>query len=409
MLNSTGCTTCKLYKKNNQARFMKKKSYAMNESIVGMFWFALYLTGALFAVSAYGQETVETEKKLSWYGDLRLRYEADFDSEKADGAERDDRHRGRIRARVGLNYQASESLKFGARLRTGNSRSQQSPHLSFVNDQGASDDELDFVLDKLFVDYSRERYHAWAGRNSFPFWKQNELFWDDDVTPTGAAAGFTSDTVGNLTATVGVFALPDGGYDLHGQMAAGQLKYSVDLAEDILFTGAAGLFCTGGDGGATNLRNGNGDREYSVGAANFQLRCRLGGVPIAFGSDFYHNFKDYDSDSSDPFTAKHHDQDYGYVLSAVAGKLKEPGDWLLGYYYANIETLALNASFAQDDWFRFGGKNGQTDSSDFRGHEIRLAYALRENLNLVSRLYMVDTISSGQDGNRFRMDLNWAF
>ena len=40
-----------------------------------------------------------------------------------------------------------------------------------------------------------------------------ELFWDDDVT---------------LTGTVGAFALPDGGYDMHGQMGAGQLKYSVD-------------------------------------------------------------------------------------------------------------------------------------------------------------------------------------
>jgi hypothetical protein len=41
-----------------------------------------------------------------------------------------------------------------------------------------------------------------------------------------------------------------------------------------------------GDGETTNLRNGNGDREYSVGAVNFQVKCQLGGVPIAFGTDF---------------------------------------------------------------------------------------------------------------------------
>ena len=367
----------------------------------------LCLAGTLIAETAFAE--TETENKLSWYGDLRLRYEADFDSEKADGTERDDRHRGRLRARAGLNYQASESLKFGARLRTGNSRSQQSPHLTFVNDQNADDDDLDFVLDKFFVDYSRSGYHVWAGRNSFPFWKQNELFWDDDVALTGTSASFMWETTGNLTATVGAFTLPDGGYDMHGQMGAGQLKYSVDLADDVRFTGAAGLFCMSGDGGATNLRNGNGDREYSVGAANFQVKCQLGGVPVSFGADFYSNFKDYNSNSIDSYTASHHNEDYGYVLSAVVGKLKAPGDWLLGYYYANIEALAVNASFAQDDWFRFGGRNGQTDSSDFRGHEIRLAYAIRENLNLVNRLYIVDTISSDQDGNRFRMDLNWKF
>ena len=65
----------------------------------------LCLAGTLIAETAFAQ--TETENKLSWYGDLRLRYEADFDSEKADGTERDDRHRGRVRARAGLNYQAN--------------------------------------------------------------------------------------------------------------------------------------------------------------------------------------------------------------------------------------------------------------------------------------------------------------
>ena len=56
-----------------------------------------------------------------------------------------------------------------------------------------------------------------------------------------------------------------------------------------------------------------------------------------------------------------------------------------------------------------GGGNGQTDSSDFRGHEIRLAWTIRNNLNLVNRLYIVESVSSRQDGNRFRLDLNYKF
>ncbi len=93
----------------------------------------------------------------------------------------------------------------------------------------------------------------------------------------------------------------------------------------------------------------------------------------------------------------------------MVGKLKAPRNWPLGYYYANTETLAVNASFAQDDWFRFGGKDDQTDSSDYKGHKIRLACTILENLNLVSRLYTVDTLTSYQRGNRFLMDLNWGF
>ncbi|MBO94878.1 MAG: hypothetical protein CMI32_08285 [Opitutales bacterium] len=370
---------------------------------------SLCLAGFLLSTSAQAQEKGK-DGKLSWYGDLRARYEVDYDSVKADGTtERDDRNRGRVRARVGLNYQANESLKFGARLRTGNSRSQQSPHLTFVNDDGADDDDLDFVVDKLFVDYNSEGYHAWLGRNGFPFWKQNELFWDDDVTLTGAAASFSWKAQSELTATIGGFALPDGGYDLHGDMVAGQLKHSYGFGENSRLTSAAGLFYMAGDGESTNLRHGNGDREYSIGVANLQLAFRAWDRPISLGSDLFYNFKDYESTSPDRFTAEHHDQDVGYVLSATMGKLKEPGDWLLGYYYADIEALSVNASYAQDDWFRFGGADGQTDSSDFRGHEIRVAFSIRKNLNFVNRLYLVDTISNSQDGSRFRLDLNYKF
>jgi hypothetical protein len=88
--------------------------------------------------------------------------------------------------------------------------------------------------------------------------------------------------------------------------------------------------------------------------------------------------------------------------------LKERNDWLLGYYYAHVETFSVNASYAQDDWFRFGS-GPQTDSSDYEGHEIRAGYAISKYINLLARLYFVDAITTEQDGNRFRLDLNWRF
>jgi hypothetical protein len=81
-------------------------------------------------------------------------------------------------------------------------------------------------------------------------------------------------------------------------------------------------------------------------------------------------------------------------------------DWLVGYYYAHIETFAVNASYAQDDWVRFG--NGpQTNGTDIKGHEFRAAYAFTKNLNLMARLFLVEAIKMRQDGKRFRLDLNW--
>ena len=45
--------------------------------------------------------------------------------------------------------------------------------------------------------------------------------------------------------------------------------------------------------------------------------------------------------------------------------------------------------------------------TDIEGHEIRLGYALSNHINLLARLYLVEAITTCQDGNRFRLDLNW--
>ncbi|MDH3604321.1 MAG: substrate-binding domain-containing protein, partial [Candidatus Tectomicrobia bacterium] len=49
----------------------------------------------------------------------------------------------------------------------------------------------------------------WAGRNSLPFWKQNELFWDDDVTPAGAGFNYKNEFEdGFLEVNAGYLVLP---------------------------------------------------------------------------------------------------------------------------------------------------------------------------------------------------------
>jgi hypothetical protein len=157
-----------------------------------------------------------------------------------------------------------------------------------------------------------------------------------------------------------------------------------------------------------NLRNRNGNRDYYIGAADVQWSMPIKKVPFALGADVYYNFANYDAADVAPFPATDDDQVLGYVFSATVGQLKQRHDWLVGYYYAHIETFAVNASYAQDDWHRFGS-GPQTDSSDFKGHEIRVAYAISKNINVMGRLFLVDAITTQQDGYRFRFDLNWKF
>jgi hypothetical protein len=102
------------------------------------------------------------------------------------------------------------------------------------------------------------------------------------------------------------------------------------------------------------------------------------------------------------------DQTNGAMLSATIGQLKKSRDWLLGYFYADIETFAVNASYSPDDWARFG-VGPQSLVTDYHGHEFRGAYAFTSTLNIMVRFFVVDANTSVQDGKRCRVDLNWKF
>ncbi len=255
---------------------------------------------------------------------------------------------------------------------------------------------------------SGSRSWAWGGRNSFPFWKQNEFFWDDDVTPAGVAVGYNTPwKKGSFALNAGYFALPDGGGSFNGQLAAGQAVLSAE-AGLLTFTGAGGVFFLDGDPGSKHLRTGNGARNYIIWVGNLLAQLQTAGRPFTLGLDVMHNSEDYSPTDPDPFTAAHYDQRDGFVSFVSFGQTNNNGDWLAAYYYAHIETLAVNASYAQDDWVRWGSAT-QTDSSDLKGHEIQFVYSLAKNLNVVARLYLVEAITSLQDGKRFRLDFNYKF
>ncbi len=92
-------------------------------------------------------------------------------------------------------------------------------------------------------------------------------------------------------------------------------------------------------------------------------------------------------------------------LPTIFGDLRLRYDWPFGYYYAHIGTLAVNASYSQDDWARFG----RGPQSDVKGHEIRATDVIAKNLNLAARQFLVDALTTIQDGKRLHVDLNWKF
>ena len=384
----------------------------VSRSAIGVFVAAITLAPAGALAGADG----DWRSMFDIYGDFRFRVEQDWDSERSSGRDRFDRGRLRVRGRLGLKIKPHQAIELNARVRSGSNDSQQSPHITIWDWDNNSHGDADFNFDKWYGKAKNDTFWVWVGRNGLPIWKQNELLWDDDVTVAGGAVGFAVGLgTGKLKGSAGYAALPDGMDDFHGEVTTGQLVYS-DKINDIGVTLAGGVVATNGDGSPADgtateapLRRGNWGRDYTIWVANVQANTKISDFPLRLGFDFFTNSEDYSAADLVGFSAADDvddDDTEGFVVSLLLGSKKKQGDWQLGYYYA--ETFAVNASYAQDDWMRWGSAT-QTDASDFHGHEFRAVYVPWKNWNLVARLYTVDSNNNTQDGNRFRFDINWKF
>ena len=349
-----------------------------------------------------------------------MRLETDWESFRGDGTERDDRTRLRIRARLGALVKPTDWLQAGARLRTGNDDHQQSGHITIHDFDGNSTGASDINFDKWFVNVRWKTLSVWAGRNSLPWWKQNSLFWDDDVTPRGLGGTWsTSLGPGELTLNGGYYNLPVGMRDFTGEAGSGQLVYALD-GDTAGLTLAGGVMdieadATPGDRATRIMLQGNPLRDYTLWLAQVQVRFNALPRDFYLGADYLHNSQSYSANDPDEFTAFHRDDVDGYVLQAVYGDVEERGDWLAGVYYTRLEALSIHNSYAQDDWVRWGSSD-QTAASNMRGPEFRFGVGLGYNMDLIFRLYLVRGINKelptdvrNQTGKRFRIDWNISF
>ena len=140
----------------------------------------------LLSLNLKAQEVASTQSKLQFFGDFRFRGEQDWDSRRYNGEYREDRHRMRARLRFGFSYRWNTQIQFGARIRSGVPNNIQSPHFN-VGYKGFS--SKPFQLDRYYVKGTYRHMWWWMGKNGLPFWKQNELWWDDDVQPEGISFG----------------------------------------------------------------------------------------------------------------------------------------------------------------------------------------------------------------------------
>ena len=136
--------------------------------------------------------------RLRWEGDIRLRYQGDLFSE-GNASESsfltigqnvsntlEDRHRERIRLRLGLNANITGGVDAGIRMTTGNT----SDPVSTNQTLGNTGNKYNLVLDRAFIKLSPiDDLTLWGGRIPNPFFS-TDLVWDDDVNFEGAAVSY---------------------------------------------------------------------------------------------------------------------------------------------------------------------------------------------------------------------------
>lgn len=373
----------------------------------------------LWPVSSSAELFLNEAETLQLIGEARVRYESDYDSRNAAGVPRDDRQRMRVRARLGLRYLPTENLLFQVRARTGPEFSQQSTNITIADFSGGDTGDFSAVVEQWFMQLKSGSVQTWLGRNQFPFWthNNNEMFWSNNATIAGGFASYRiPDTLPEIELRGGYFGLPDGAYDIAGSMGAGQAIMSFNPVSGWTFQGSAGLFVMNGADNSRYLLDGNGTRDYKIGIFSWQVDKAVPANAfqidyVRIGGDLIYNFESYASDDPDPVTASFENDRTGIVASLYTGRhgvAGNKGRWHAGYKYAYIEKLAINASYAQSDWTRWG-INRQEVNSNIKGHEFEARYWLTNNVNLRARLYLVDAITTVEDGNRFRLDLYYNF
>ena len=160
--------------------------------------------------------------RLKWEGDIRVRHQSDLFAGgnaapanfQAAGIDLDntdeDRHRWRVRARLGLTAKLTTTVSSGFRISTGNT----SDPVSTNQTLGNTANKYALMLDRAFLKLEpREWLSVSGGRIPNPYFS-TDLVWDDDLNFEGIAATFkpfARDPAATLKpfATLGVFPLEE--------------------------------------------------------------------------------------------------------------------------------------------------------------------------------------------------------
>ncbi|MBC8292211.1 MAG: putative porin [Proteobacteria bacterium] len=368
--------------------------------IIATVAFTALLVGA---TSALPIPAISAVDGLDLSGDFRLRHESTFVETGRD------RHRERVRARIGATYSINDEITLGARLVTGNTDDPNSSHQTF----GSSFNDWDVALDRAWIGWkpaAAEGLSITAGKFSHVlknYAVYNELVWDGDVQPEGIALVYSAGSLGkldNVRAAVTTYILNENGNGnevtavtagVSASTTVGQAAVKAALNyyhySDLTPGGDQTVFADN-SGNRTDMAGNDFLSDFDIINPSFSVSCDHNGLPVTMSGEFIAN------------TGAEPDEDYGWSLGVKAGSKNEVGD-MQGYYqWQVVGQDAVLSVVSQDD---------MTVQTNLRAHIVGLHYKAFDNVDvhpwlLVSRAD--DALGSPNDDDwRARLDINVKF
>ncbi len=334
-------------------------------------------------------------KNLTFFGDLRLRYQLSNYSK----GNLPTRNRGRFRVRFGFKKTwLDKQLEAGFRLATGANDDPSDPNQTFTGN---------FSEKKIWIDLAYAKYTPKAlkgftiagGKMRTPFF-HTDLIFCDDVNPEGVFAIYKYPGLGDIVPFVsfGFFVTDYNSSGGDATLHAYQIGATWKIAKDLKWTSALAYYDWGNyehtySRAYNNTESGGRltSGEFDVLNVTNKVDWVAFNLPMSAYVDYAYNCgNEIPTESS------------ALAIGFKVGQNKKKGDWSARYKYAYIEANATPAAFNDPD---FGTTNR-------KGHVLGGKYNLLDDVTAGVDVFYTQPVSGSDVGEtEFTVlaDLIWNF
>lgn len=295
------------------------------------------------------------------------------------------RNRERIRARLGLGFDAGAGFAIKLRLASGNAD-------PVSTNQSLTDafSRKPIMLDRAFVQWDwtfLKGMRLMAGKTPIPFYRPNsQLIFDDDLSPEGVSLGFKRG-FGRVQPFVNTAFLwaQEFSKSKDSFLLGAQAGLKVDILPKTLYLTLGGSYFdythTKGQAPYYNATKARGNSvikdtkgnlsykyDYNLIEAFLKFGGKIRNLPWSVYGDFVVNL--------DPGKDR-----IGWLAGVNFGKAKKPLSFSVGYDYRSVQKDAVIGAFTFSDF-----ADGQTDAS---GHEFKLRFAPVKHV-VLGATYLLD-------------------